>query len=221
MDISQIKASITDADPHHRIRAIRALSVYPPEVVHPLLGDRLQDDEFLVRTFVARAYGEIRDDTAFAALLRMLKTDNNPNVRGEAANSLSLFGRRSVPHLVDAFFQDRDWLLRRSILGAFADDVHEVADELLTICREGIQGEDAPVRETSIGALVRLRGTHLQEEALCLLLDLAESEDEVSRIRTAHALRAFDDSRATNTLAKLRQDPSHRVIGAAMEDLLP
>ena len=221
MDLHAIAAELCHEDLYRRIKAIRALEGQPPSVAFPLLRDRVQDDEFLVRTFVARSLGAIRNDESFAALLQMAQLDDNPNVRGEAANSLSLFGDVATPHLLTLFMRDRHWLVRRSILGAFADDVERSQSELLAICREGVKGDDLSLREASTGALAALVDTDLAEQALRLLLELAASGDEVVQIRAAYALRQFDDDRARAALLALHNDEKHRVVAAVMEGWLP
>jgi HEAT repeat protein len=218
MDLHQIETDLQHPDFQYRLKAVSALKEHPPEVAVPLLTQHLQDPEFLVRSFVARELGRQKTSDSFAALLQIMKFDNTPNVRAEAANSLSLFGRLSASHLVQAFFKDDHWLLRRSILAALVE--MDCPEEVLEICGLGLAGEDAAVQEASIDALGALAGSRQHEAALSQLLSLKASEADYIRIRVAYALKQFNVPEAKQALAELRQDADHRVVGAAMEDLI-
>ncbi|MEO0987207.1 MAG: HEAT repeat domain-containing protein, partial [Cyanobacteria bacterium J06639_14] len=98
MDIREIRENLQNSDYGYRLKAIAALREHSLEVALPLLIKHIQDPEFLVRSFVARELGQQRSADAFAGLLEIMRFDNTPNVRAEAANSLSLFGRASVSH---------------------------------------------------------------------------------------------------------------------------
>ncbi|NET36217.1 MAG: HEAT repeat domain-containing protein [Cyanothece sp. SIO1E1] len=219
MDLNQIETDLKNSDFQYRLKAIAALREHSTDVAVPLLTQHLQDPEFLVRTFVARELGRQKTSESFAALLQIMKFDDTPNVRAEASNSLSLFGRISASHLVQAFFRDDHWLVRRSILAALVEMA--CPEEVLEVCVLGIAGDDASVQEASVAALGTLVGSRQSEAALSQLLSLKDAEPEYIRIRVAHALKCFDDPAAKAALAQLRQDANHRVVGAAMEDLLP
>ena len=121
MELSEIDAGLSNVDFQYRLKAISALRVFDPETAVPILIASLHDQEFLVRSFVARELGQQQTAASFAALLEMTKFDDTPNVRAEAANSLSLFGQVSISHLVSVFCQDDHWLVRRSILAALEE----------------------------------------------------------------------------------------------------
>ena len=162
--------------------------------------------------------GKQQTAESFAALLQIMKFDNTPNVRAEAANSLSLFGRASASHLVLTFFQDDHWLVRRSILSALMDlDCHS---ELFEVCVEALTVEDMAVREAAVDALGTLAGSSQQQAALSQLLALVGSESERIRQHVASALKQFDDPQAKGALVQLRQDPNHQVVAATLEVLL-
>ena len=218
MDIQEIETSLNNPDFQYRLKAIAALKDYTPEVAIPLLTSKLHDGEFLVRTFVARELGKQQTAESFAALLEMIKFDNTPNVRAEAANSLSLFGKVAASHLVLAFCQDDHWLVRRSILPALVE--LECPTELLEVCIEALAGEDAGVQETAVNALATLAQTSQQDAALSKLLELVNSDSEQIRLHVARALKHFDSPQAKAALSQLRQDPDHQVVAAALEDLL-
>ena len=77
MDIEQIKNALNDADPQQRMKGIRELRNYDPILATPLLLNHVQDQEFLVRSFVAMGLGRKQSDAAFEALLTMMKQDQD------------------------------------------------------------------------------------------------------------------------------------------------
>jgi HEAT repeat protein len=147
-----------------------------------------------------------------------MKFDNTPNVRAEAANSLSLFGTVAASHLVLTFDRDNHWLVRRSILAALVE--MNCPYELFEVCNQGLTDEDLTVRESAVDALGSLSGTTQEQPALELLLELATSEFPRIRTRVAYALKHFKNPQAKEALAQLRQDADAKVVGAALEDLL-
>ncbi|MEO1295643.1 MAG: HEAT repeat domain-containing protein [Cyanobacteria bacterium J06636_16] len=218
MDIDEVKINLQHSDYDYRIKAITALRNHSPEAALPLLIKHIQDPEFLVRSFVARELGHQRTANAFAGLLEIMRFDNTPNVRAEAANSLSLFGRAAVSHLVQTFARDEHWLVRRSILAALLD--MDCPEELLEICQLAMAGEDNAVQESSVDALGTLATSSQQDTALAHLFTLKASESPRIRARVAYALRHFDTPEARAALAELRGDSNHIVVAAAMESLL-
>lgn len=218
MDIHQIKADLEKSDYQYRLKAIAALKDYTPEIAVPLLKAKLNDPEFLVRTFVSRGFGQQQNAESFAALLQIMKFDDTPNVRAEAANSLSLFGRCAASHLVEAFVRDDHWLVRRSILAALVD--MECYNELLEVCVEALAGEDMTTQEAAVDALGALAGSSQEQAALSQLLALAGSEYDGIRQHVASALKHFDVPQAKEVLGQLQQDSYHRVVAAALENLL-
>ncbi|MGB3616164.1 MAG: HEAT repeat domain-containing protein [Elainellaceae cyanobacterium] len=219
MDLNHIEAGLNHSDFQHRLRAIAALRDHPPDDAVPLLLRHAHDPEFLVRTFVARELGRQRNAESFATLLQLIRSDENANVRAEVANSLSLFGQVAAPQLVHVFFRDRHWLVRRSILAALID--MDRSEEVLEVCEVGVKGSDIPVQEASVDALGSLAASGHTSVALARLLHLKQSEMDYIRVRVAYALKHFDAPEAKAALAQLRQDTSHRVVGAAMEDWVP
>lgn len=221
MELELIKSNLHHPDFQYRLKAIAALKNYSPEIAVPLLQTKIHDPEFLVRSFVAMAFGKQQTAESFASLLEMIRFDDTPNVRAEAANSLSLFGAIAISHLVSTFYQDDHWLVRRSILAALTE--MDCPDELFDICQQAIAhtDEDETVQESAVDALATLADTHIQEQTLNQLLDLVNHPSERIRIRVAYALKLFEQETAKSALQKLRQDPDHQVVGAALENLLP
>lgn len=218
MDIEEIKSCLNNPDFQYRLKGVAALKDHKPEIAVPLLKSKVDDPEFLVRSFVSRAFGKQQTAESFAALLQMMKFDNTPNVRAEAANSLSLFGRCAASHLVLTFFQDDHWLVRRSILAVLID--MECESELFEVCIEALASDDMATQEAAVDALGTLVGTTQEQAALSQLLGLVSSQSERIRQHVASALKGFDDPQVREVLSQLRQDSNSRVVAAALEHLL-
>jgi HEAT repeat protein len=218
MDIHQIEVALDRADFQYRLEAVRALKDYEANIAVPLLTSKRNDPEFLVRTFVCMGLGKQQTAESFAALLEIIKFDNTPNVRAEAANSLSLFGKCAASHLVTTFVRDDHWLVRRSILAALLD--LDCQNEVLEVCLEALKNDDLAVREAAIEALGTLTAQEPKAAALAQLLGLIDSPIDRIRRQVAYALKRFNVPESKAALSKLRQDPSHKVVAAALEDLL-
>jgi HEAT repeat protein len=219
MDLINIQSSLNSQDPQLRMRAITALRNYEPEVAVPFLLQKVTDKELTIRSFVAMGLGRKRTAAGFEALLEIMKSDRDPNVRAEAANSLAMYGDVAVPHLVTAFRDNPDWIVRLSILPVLAEMNHP--QQLLQICEIGLIDPEPVVRESAIAQFRSLVGTPQQSAALELLLSLAQSSHWQKRSLTALSLSHYPDPAAQAALAQLRQDPDHRVVAATFEALLP
>lgn len=218
MDIEQIKANLKDSDPQQRMKGIRELRNYEAEIAAPLLLNHVSDQEFLVRSFVAMGLGRKQSDQAFEALLTMIEQDKDPNVRAEAANSLSFYGKVAVPHLTSMYKSDNHWLVRRSIIAAIVD--LKCPQELLKICEIGLSGEDEPVMESCISALGLLGNSDQELAALKLLLSFADDRSWRIRLQVAKSLARYKHPDAIAALNKLRGDRDHRVVGAVLESMV-
>ena len=218
MDFDQIESFLESPDPQNRMKALVELRRHEPEVVVPLLKQRMYDKEFVVRSFVAMGLGNKQTEEGFAALLNLIENDNDPNVVAEAANSLAKFGEVSLPHLLVLFERNSHWLVRQSIFAAF--DWAQHPEMLLQICRVGFAGDDPVVLQSAIAHLARLQGTPQVSAALELLLEAAISEVAIARAQAARALKEFDNPMAKAALIELRQDANFHVVGAALESLL-
>jgi HEAT repeat protein len=219
MELSAIVEQLKHPDYQYRLKAIMALREHPSTAAIPLLQQQVADPEFLVRTFVARELGNHRAAESFAALLEMMRRDDTPNVRAEAANSLSLFGAVSAAHLVSTFLQDDHWLVRRSILAALCDmdlpaEVWEVAEVAIA------QIDDAATREVAVRSLGTLANTARADQAIARLIQLATDSDWRIRQQVAYALKRFATPAARDVLTQLKQDSDHRVVGAVLEELM-
>lgn len=218
MELPEIETCLNDPDMYVRIRAVLALRNCETEVAVPRLLERVRDREFLVRSLTVMALGKFKTAESFAALLETMKLDRDTNVKAEAANSLSLFGSVAVSHLVLAFYQNENWLVRRSIIAAMTE--LDCPEELFEICDRGLQDEDFTVCEASASALGVLAGTSQNATALTKLLEIAGDDNGRMRTKAAYALQAFDSEPARIKLAELREDSDRQVVAAALEGLL-
>lgn len=148
----------------------------------------------------------------------MIKFDSDPNVRAEAANSLSLYGDVAVAHLRQMYEQDDHWLVRRSIIAVLID--LDCPQELLEICAIGLSGDDQPVMESCINCLGFFADKEQQEEALNLLFPLVTDGFWRNRVQVAKSLSKYTSPDAIAALNKLKQDTDYRVVGAVLESLI-
>ena len=218
MKIEQIKVYLQSEDSQDRLKALTELRNYGAEVAVPLLKSRIRDREFLVRSFVAMGLGKKQTAESFAALLELIQFDPDPNVRAEAANSLSLYGEVAAPHIVALFHRDSHWLIRRSIIAALFE--LNCPEELFDVCISGLGGEDFTVREVCVDGLGFLADSVKHGAALERLLTLVDHPSWRIRVRVAKGLNQFQEQSAQDALNQLRQDPDHRVVGAVLDGLI-
>ena len=215
MEISEIQAALQSSDAQDRVRGVTALRKCDSAVALPMLLSKVDDREFIVRSCVAMGLRQTQTAEAFAALLKMMQFDRDPNVRAEAANSLSRFGTEAISHLVEAFRRDDNWLVRRSIMAPLYE--MQCPDAVFEICVIALGGEDLPVQEVAIDGFGLLANTVKQEEALQQLLPLVSSDYWGIRLRVARALSKFDNPQARAAVSYLAKDRDHRVAGATLE----
>lgn len=216
MNIDKIKNFLVSFDPQQRMKAIQELKNYEANIAVPLLKINIKDREFLVRSFVAMGLGKKQNAESFATLLEMMKLDSDPNVRAEAANSLSLYGTVSASHLVLMFERDEHWLVRRSIIAALVE--LNCSEQLFEVCVLGLTGEDQTVRESCINCLSYFARSNWEEAAVEQLILLTEAQWWGTRVQVAKSLGKFtNNERAITVLQELRQDRDYRVVGAVLE----
>ncbi len=218
MELSQIQACLANSEYSQKLKALTELKNYEPEIAVPLLLSQIKAQDFFIRSLVAMGLGKKRTEESFAALLQMMKFDRDPNVRAEAANSLSMFGSLTVPHLVAAFYQDDSWLVRRSILAALME--FNCPDELFEVCCCGVNGDDLSVQEASVEGLGLLSKTTKQEEALSQLLLKVKDPSWRIRAKVARALSYFSSPQARAALQELKQDEDYRVVSSVLERVI-
>ena len=218
MEFSEIKSFLTNPNPQNRMKAIVELRHYEPSVVVPLLKQRMYDKEFIIRSFVAMGLGYKRTEEGYQSLLDLIKNEQDPNVKAEAANSLSKYGDKAISHLVEMFKKESHWLIRQSIFAII--DEFDSLELLLELSRYGLQGDDIVVKLTSITNLAKLSNTVYEEEAVGLLFDLSADKTAIIRVRVAKVLVNFDHPKAKVALAELKHDSDHRVVAATLESLI-
>lgn len=219
MNISDIKVLLASEDSQQRLRGLTALKDCESETAVPLLIAQRQDSAFLVRSFVAMGLGRKRTEASYAALLDMLAAETDNNVQAEIANSLGLHGTKAVERLTALFHENDNWLVRRSILAIMTE--LESPQQLLEIALAALKDPDQTIAQAGISTLGMLADTDQAQRALEALLPLMGDRNWRSRLALAHALKPFESDRARDALAELRQDSHHKVVAAALEDLLP
>ena len=219
MNISEVKTLLASDDPQRRLRGLTALREFDRETAVPLLMAHRQDSVFWVRSFVAMGLGRQRNEASYAALLEMLASETDNNVQAEIANSLGLHGSRAVERLAALFYENDNWLVRRSVLAIMPE--LESPQQLLKMAVAALKDPDQTISQAGISTLGLLADTGEADQALEALLPLLSDQNWRSRLALAHALKPFESDRARDALAKLRQDSHHKVVAAALEDLLP
>lgn len=218
MDLQNIQTYLQSDNPQDRMKGITELRHHEPVDVVPLLKQRMHDQEFMVRSFVAMGLGYKRTSEGFEALLDFLEYENDPNVIAEASNSLAKFGNVALPHLQQVFRDHPHWLVRQSIFAAFED--LDSPSTLLEFCRLGLEDKELVVQFAAIANLAQLTGTTHEGDAFSILSQIIHSDNEKLRSRATRALTYFESAEAQELLHSLRQDDDHRVVAATLEKLV-
>lgn len=214
MNLKQLKTSLNSENLEERLRALTELKHYESAIAVPLLISKLQDRELMVRSYVAMGLGQKQSPESFEALVHLLNCDRDPNVRAEAAYSLSQYGNIAIPHLVRCFCQEQNLLVQRTILEPLIEAPHPEA--LYEICVYALTGAEPTIQNAAIQGLSALANTDKQMDALQHLLNLAGTPQWRTRVRVALALRKFNHPWAQEALQSLTTDTDHRVVGAAL-----
>jgi HEAT repeat protein len=192
MDLETAKQAISSGDPSRSMPALAGLREVAPEQAVPLLLLGLEQEAFMVRSLSCAGLGVKRNEVAWGALVAALGHDGDANVRAEAANALVSYGvERSWPLLKQAFERDGQWLVRCSILSAYAEQEEMAPGPLLELARLALADGDGSVRVGGTEILGRL---------------VREQQGAIG-------------AAARELLAGLQQDPDHRVVAAALNGL--
>jgi HEAT repeat protein len=218
MQLDEVKALLKSENPKERMSAVTALRQHEETVAVPLLIGQLNDPEFIIRSFATIALGHKRTSEGFAVLLNVLQYDRDANVRSEAANSLSRYGKQALPYLLRMSETDDHWLVYLSLLPVVAE--FNCPEELYSLCLRALDHRDPVVQCAGLEYLAYLEGTIRHEDAQEYLLIWSESENWILRKQTVLSLRQFKGIFAQNALTRLRQDPDYRVIAATFEGLI-
>ena len=181
-DPEQLRQAIVSGDPVQAMPALTELRFLEDDVAVPLLVLGTEQKPFLVRSLSCSGLGYKRNEQGWRVLSRLLSADDDPNVRAEAANALASYGvERSWPLLRDAFAADEAWLVRCSILSAFAEQPEIALSWLLELATMAIAAADGTVRVSGaeiLGRLVREGdGQTIGEQARTLLQPLQQDRD--------------------------------------------
>ena len=181
-DPEQLRQAIVSGDPVQAMPALTELRFLEDDVAVPLLVLGTEQKPFLVRSLSCSGLGYKRNEQGWSVLSRLLIADDDPNVRAEAANALASYGvERSWPLLREAFAADEAWLVRCSILSAFAEQPEIALSWLLELATMAIADADGTVRVSGaeiLGRLVREGdGQTIGEQARTLLQPLQQDRD--------------------------------------------
>ena len=173
--------------------ALTQLRFCSDEEAVPLLVLGTQQQAFLVRSLSCSGLGYKRTEQGWAVLETLLGSDEDSNVRAEAANALASYGvDRAWPLLQQAFAADDAWLVRCSILSALAEQPEIDLTWLMELATMAITDADGTVRVSGAEILGRL-------------------------VRDGAGRAIGDQARAL--LQPLQQDSDHRVVAAALNGL--
>ena len=193
----ELRAAIASGDPVQAMPALAKLRALPDSendsVVIPLLILGSKQQAFLVRSLSCSGLGYRRNEQGWQVLMGLVSTDEDPNVRAEAANALASYGvERAWPLLRESFAKDDAWLVRCSILSALAEQPEIKLTWLLELAQMATTDADGTVRVSGAEILGRI------------------VRDGISQPIGAEA-RAL--------LQPLQQDVDHRVVAAALNGL--
>lgn len=192
MDLEGTRQAISSGDPSRSMPALAGLRAVESEQAVPLLLLGLAQEAFMVRSLSCAGLGFKRNEAAWGALVEALRHDVDANVRAEAANALVSYGvERSWPLLRQAFERDGQWLVRCSILSAYAEQPDIPPESLLELAQLALVDGDGSVRVGGAEILGRLVREH----------------------------RGAVGAAARELLAGLQQDGDHRVVAATLNGL--
>lgn len=181
-DLDVLREAIGSGDPTRAMPALTQLRFCSDEQAVPLLVLGTQQQAFLVRSLSCSGLGYKRTEQGWAVLETLLGSDEDANVRAEAANALVSYGvERSWPLLRAAFAADDAWLVRCSILSGLAEQAQINLAWLLELAEIAIADGDGTVRVSGaeiLGRIVReSQGGPIGERARALLQPLQQDQD--------------------------------------------
>jgi len=192
-DLNRLKEAIGSGDPSRSMPALAGLRQVPADQAIPLLLLGLEQEEFMVRSLSCAGLGVKQSEQGWQALVGALQSDDDANVRAEAANSLVSYSvERAWPLVRDAFAADGQWLVRCSILAALAEQGEIEAGWLMELAVMAIADGDGTVRVGGAEILGRL---------------VADGVDPALTNQARAALQHLQD------------DSDHRVVAAALNGL--
>ena len=164
MDLPAIEAAISSGETTLRMRAITAMQPFEPEECVPLLLQCLEDDAFVVRSLACMGLGYKRNPEGLQALLAVMQSESDHNVRAEAANAVARHGgEQALQALLDLYARDDHWLVRTSILAAMAAEDEMPMEPLQQLAEQGCADGNETVREAGQGLTLRLQQRRLEK----------------------------------------------------------
>jgi HEAT repeat protein len=215
MDLEQIDRDLRARAIDKQKAALDTLAKVPADVAVPILARLLASSDFMQRRVAVMGLGNHRVEESFQLLAGVITNDLDPNVMGEAANSIFDFGDRAIPLLVNLFKDSDNWLVRQSIISLLLDSNYQL--ELLTTAELAIADETQSVKEVGILALGHLLNSPFQARALSLLLALCGDPFWRNRWQATISLQRLENPATKAAIAKLQQDEHFRVVAAALE----
>ena len=193
LDLDALRLAIASGDPVKAMPAITQLRHCSDAEAVPLLVLGTEQTPFLVRSLSCSGLGYKRTEQGWNVLSVLVRADEDPNVRAEAANALASYGvERAWPLLRSAFEADAAWLVRCSILSALAEQPEINLTWLLELATMAIADADA---------IVRVSGAEI-----------------LSRI-VREGGRDSIGAKARGLLQSLQRDSDHRVVAAVLNGL--
>ena len=163
MDLAAIEAAIVSGDATQRMRAITAMQPFDPQECVPLLLQCLDDDAFVVRSLACMGLGYKRCAEGLHALLTVMQSESDHNVRAEAANAAARHGGdEALQALLALYARDDHWLVRTSILAAMAAEDDMPMEPLQELAEQGCADGNETVREAGQGLKLRLQQRRLE-----------------------------------------------------------
>ena len=215
IDLAQIERDLRERALNKQKVALDTLARVPADVAVPILARLLESSDFMQRRIAVMGLGNHQVEESFQILARIITSDLDPNVVGEAANSIFDFGDRAIPLLVKLFKDTNSWLVRQSIISLLLDTNYY--SEILTTAEIAIADETQSVKEVGILALGHLLNTSVGDRALSLLLGLCHDPSWRNRWRATIALQGLQNATTKAAISRLQQDEHFRVVAAALE----
>jgi HEAT repeat protein len=186
------------------------------------LNKLAKENDFGLRRLAVMGLGNHKSTASFQALQNIIENEKDDSVLAEAANSIFEFGDAAIPEIVKLFEKSHHWLVRQTVISLLVET--EYYEALMFTAKIALQDETQTVKEAGILALGQLLRslriatlTQFNNEALDILVELAQDADWRTRWRVAIALQHSQQSQAKELIAKLQQDEHYRVVAAALE----
>ena len=181
-DLALLREAIASGDPVRAMPALTQLRFVSDAEAVPLLVLGTEQKPFLVRSLSCSGLGYKRTEQGWDVLSRLLVSDEDSNVRAEAANALASYGvERAWPFLQQAFAADDAWLVRCSILSVLAEQPEIDLNWLLELASMAITDPDGTVRVSGAEILGRLvcdgAGQPVGDQARLMLQPLQQDSD--------------------------------------------